>query len=119
MTGSLFASGQQNEPERSGGFGLGQGPRANTAVELLVSLLHSSSHPHRRQQQRGRTKSFDDADTGDVDEMSVLQRKVLYALSSALRGNVDVQVCITCPVLSSHQDALNVSFLFRRAINSL
>lgn len=34
----------------------------------------------------------DVVDTDDVDEMSVLQRKVLYALSSALRGNVDVQV---------------------------
>ena len=81
-------------------------------MELLVSLLHSSSHPHRRQwqQQRARnSKSFDtdDADTGDDDEMSVLQRKVLYALSSALRGNVDVQVCIpsyrfTSTVILSH-----------------
>jgi len=74
-------------------------------VELLVSLLHSSSHAHRRQQQEGNTKSFDtdDADTGDVEQMSVLQRKVLYALSSALRGNVDVQVCIL-----SHQVAFTV-----------
>lgn len=107
MTGSLSHSGQLNGQERSGGFGLRQGPRANTAVELLVSLLHSSSHPHRRQQQRqqqqGNTKSFDtdDADTGDVEQMSVLQRKVLYALSSALRGNVDVQVCMY-PLTSSY-----------------
>ena len=117
MTGPSSASGprQESEPDRpngAGGLGLGQEPRANTAVELLVSLLHSSSHPHQRrqqQQQRAKTGSntttksvdTDDADVGDIDEMSVLQRKVLYALSSALRGNVDVQVCIQYPSPSS------------------
>ena len=98
MTVPSSASGQRpGGPNESGG----QETRASTAVELLVSLLHSSSHPrHDRQQQRARTKSSarmnsmdtDVVDTDDVDEMSVLQRKVLYALSSALRGNVDVQV---------------------------
>ena len=67
-------------------------------------MLHTSSHP-RRQQQRG-TRSVstttnsvdtDDVNIDDADEMGALQRKVLYALSSALRGNVDVQVAIALP----------------------
>jgi hypothetical protein len=60
--------------------------RERTVLDLLLSAMHDIS------QQIITTMDLSDAVKTDMDE---LQRRVLYALSSAVRGNMDVQASLS------------------------